>query len=102
MIDFSNSYFFFDCIGAQTSTRGTITGVVCMNMTKKNVFLTNNERNEFFRLRAAGTSRRVIQDKFKITKSTYYRILSRPIPSFASSVPAGRIKKVQKSKYFEI
>jgi len=73
-----------------------------MNMTKKNVFLTNNERNEFFRLRAAGTSRRVIQDKFKITKSTYYRILSRPIPSFASSDPAGRIKKVQKSKYFEI
>jgi len=73
-----------------------------MIMTKKRVYLTNNERNEFIRMHAAGNSRQAILDKFKITKSTYYRILSGPKLDFAATNSVGRRKKEQKPKYFEI
>lgn len=71
-------------------------------MPKKNVFLTNTERKEFFRMRATGTSRQAILDRFNITKSTFYRILSRPALSSEATESLGARKKEQKPKYFEI
>jgi hypothetical protein len=72
-------------------------------MTKIKVYLTNDERVELFRLHAAGQNRHVIQEKFKISKSTYYRTLATTVPTFAATVKSiGRRKKEQKAKYSEV
>jgi hypothetical protein len=71
-------------------------------MTKRSVFLTNIKRDEFFRMHTAGQSRQAVQDKLRISKSTFYHTLSRPPPSIAALETSGGGKKDQKPKYSEI